>query len=392
MILKNANIHTMESKDYDKGYIKIENGLITEIGSMEDYKSGSDKEVDLSGLDVYPGFIDAHSHIGLMEDSLGFEGEDINESTDPVTPQLRVIDGINPMDECFKEALEGGVTAVAVSPGSANPIAGQISVFRTYGKRIDKMVIKSPIAIKFALGENPKNTYKDSEQSPITRMATAGIIYETLNKAKRYYEDKQRHKENKDEYDKPEYDAKLEALVPLIRGEIKAHFHAHRADDIFTALRISKEFNIEPVIVHATQGHLIADELKNENVDIFSGPFLSERSKPELKGLTPESPGIMSKEGIKLSIVTDHSVIPEQYLTLCAALAVREGMDEEEALKAITLYPSLSLGVYDKIGSLKEGKYADIVVYNGTPLDFKNKPIMVMVEGNVVYDRLKEKK
>ncbi len=390
MKLINAKIHTMDDNDtvIKNGYIVISEGKITEVGEMENNTNNTDDVIDIQGLNIYPGFIDAHTHLGIFGDSVDFEGADGNEDTDPITPQLRVTDGINPLDGYFQEAVRGGVTTVMVSPGSTNPIAGQIAAVKTYGKRIDHMIIKDPAAIKFALGENPKSTYNDKGQSPITRMAIASLIRETLTKAKKYYSDKMLFLQNNSKYDMPEYDAKYEALIPLFKKEIPAHFHAHRADDIFTALRLAEEFDINAVIVHATDGHLIYEELKDECVGILSGPILTDRSKPELKNLTPASPGILSKNDIPTAIITDHPEIPIQYLPLCAAVAVREGMHESAALKSITINAAKICGIADRVGSVENGKDADLVIFNGEPLDIKNKPVSVIINGKIVYDFL----
>ncbi len=382
----NAEIYTMDNTDtvIKNGYIKYHNGKITEIGEMSQLDKKDDDAINVEGRRVYPGFIDAHTHLGMFEDSLTFEGDDGNEDTDPISPQLRAIDAINPMDRYFDEAVSAGVTTVLTGPGSANPIAGQIAAIKTYGKCIDKMIVKAPVAIKFALGENPKTVYNDKDQSPVTRMATASLIRETLTKAKRYYRDKKNFLADSENYDCPEYDIKYETLIPLFEKKIPAHFHAHRADDIFTAIRISKEFDIESVIVHATEGHLICDELLEENISVMSGPFMTDRSKPELKNLTPKSPSIMSSKGIHTAIITDHPETPIQYLALCAAVAVREGMDKVQALKSITTVPAQICGIADRVGSLEAGKDADMVVFDGDPLDIMNKPAAVFENGRLI--------
>lgn len=385
MLLINANIYTMGPLGYiENGFIKIKGNKIEQVGSMSDLNS-SDKEIfDMQGKFLYPGFIDAHSHLGMVEDGLTFEGDDVNEATGPITPNLRAIDAINPMDRCFSEAIESGVTAVVTGPGSSNPIAGQMIAIKTYGTRVDDMVIKDPVSMKFSLGENPKNTFNERNQSPSTRMAVASLIREQLFKAKKYLLEKDKFYENTEENEEPEFDVKCEALIPLLRGEIPAHFHAHRSDDIFTAIRISKECGIKYVIIHCTEGHLIADELKKEETKVLSGPFLSDRSKPELVNLTPKTPGVLAKKGVKTSIVTDHPVTPIQYLPVCASLAVREGMDPFEALKAITINAAEIAGIDDRVGSIEESKDADILVFENDALDFKSKPVMIFFEGKKI--------
>ncbi|MCL2486913.1 MAG: amidohydrolase, partial [Oscillospiraceae bacterium] len=346
--------------------------------------------IDLAEKSIYPGFIDAHTHLGMWEDSLGFEGDDGNEESDPATPHLRAIDAVNSFDLCFHEALAAGVTTVVTGPGSANPIAGQLICLKTLGGRIDPLVIKSPVAMKMALGENPKSVYHAKHEAPYTRMATAAIIREQLRLAQRYLADLEKS-EREEEADPPDYDIKLEALLPVLRCEIPVHIHAHRRDDIFTALRISEEFGLKCVIVHATEGHLASDELIKSGVPILSGPFLCDRSKPELRGLTPASAGIMSTAGVPLAIITDHPVTPVQYLPLCAGLAVREGMSHGDALRAITINPAKILGIDHRVGSLAVGKDADFSVFSADPLTLSAKPEMVVVNGGAVFNQIQKK-
>lgn len=385
MLMVHAKICTMEKTDYSDGFLRFQNGKITALGEMDTLLKEQEEElIDLGGLAVYPGFIDAHTHLGMWEDGLAFEGDDGNEETDPITPHLRAIDAVNPMDRCFSEAVEAGVTTVITGPGSANAIGGQLAALKTYGIRVDDMILREPVAIKFALGENPKAVYHGKNLAPNTRMATAALIREQLFKAQRYKEDKQKAAENVEEYDPPEYDAKCEALLPLLEGKIFAHFHTHRADDIFTALRLAAEFSIRFVIVHGTEGYLITEALAKEGVSVLAGPILCDRSKPELKNLTPKNPGLLSGAGIKTAIITDHPVIPLQYLPLCAALAVREGMDEKEALRAITINPARICGIDDRVGSLAVGKDADFTVFDQNPLSLSAKPKMVFCGGKKV--------
>lgn len=385
MVLINAQIYTMGPLGFIKnGFVKINGNIIENVGKMEELDIENEQVVDMKGKYLYPGFIDAHTHLGMVEDGLTFEGDDINEAVDPVTPNLRAIDAINPMDRCFSEALSAGVTAVITGPGSSNPIAGQMVAIKTYGTRIDNMIIKDPVSMKFSLGENPKNTFSEKSQSPSTRMAVAALIREQLSKARKYLLDKNEFFNDPDENEEPEFDAKNEALIPLLKREIPAHFHAHRSDDIFTAIRIAKEFNLDYVIIHCTEGHLIADELKRENTKVFSGPFLSDRSKPELVNLTPKTPGVLAKKGVKASIVTDHPVTPIQYLPVCASLAVREGMDAYEALKSITINAAEIAGIDNRVGSIEPMKDADILVFEHDALDFRSKPVEVFFEGKKV--------
>ncbi len=380
MILKNATIHTMNDNGdvIHNGYIATDGKVISKIGS--DW--GGDG-IDLGGADVYPGFIDAHSHLGLFTSGVGIEGEDFNEDSDPVTPQLNTADAIYPLDSSFGDAVKAGVTTSIVSPGSTNTIAGLISAIKTSGKRIDDMLIKS-VGMKFSLGENPKMTYLDKDSAPVTRMAIAALIREALNKAKRYSEQKQKA-ENID--DEPEYDAKCEALIPLLKKEIKAHFHCHRADDIFTALRIAKEFDLDCVLIHCTEGHLIADELKEENAECVVGPLLCDRSKPELANLSEKNPAVLSSKGIKTAICTDHSEVPVQYLPLSVGIAIKNGMSFEDGLKSITSEAAKISGIYDRVGSLEVGKDADLVVFDSNPFEVMSSPLMVVTDGRIVYER-----
>ncbi len=382
MIIINAKIYTMESESpIENGYIRFDK-TIQEIGSMADYKPTDEEIYDATGKYVFPGFIDAHTHLGMFEDSMGFEGDDGNEESDPITPHLRAIDAINPNDRYFTEAKLAGITTVASGPGSANPISGQFCAIKTHGTVIDDMIIKAPVAMKFSFGENPKTVYHGKNQQPITRMATAALIRETLKKTQEYAENIQLAKDNPDDYDKPDYDAKLECLLPVLSGELPVKAHAHRADDIATALRIAKEFNLNMTIEHATEGHLMKEKLK----DVFCqlGPTLSDRSKPELKNMTFDTYHILAEQGTPVSVITDHPVIPINYLPLCAALAVKHGMNETDAIKSITINPAKSLRIDDKVGSLKLGKDADIVIFDQYPLELMAKAEAVFINGNKI--------
>lgn len=382
MIIFNGKILPMEGEIVENGFVSWENGVITGIGPMENLP----EDAAVTGLDahggwVLPGLVDAHTHLGLFEDSLGFEGEDGNEDTDPVTPQLRVIDGINPMERSFAEARQAGVTCCVVSPGSCNPIAGQIAAIKTAGRRIDDMIVKAPCAMKFALGENPKSCYNDKDEAPVTRMATAALIRETLYKAKEYAAQKQRAEEPADA---PEYDAKMEALLPVLDGSCQAHFHAHRADDIFTALRIAKEFSLKLVILHGTEAHLVADILAEEQVPICSGPILTDRSKPELHHLTEQSPALLTEAGIPTAIITDHPETPLKHYMRCAVAAVQAGMQPMDALRAMTIVPAQIIGLQGRVGSLRAGKDADLFVTDGDPFDYRTKVTAVFIDGRQV--------
>lgn len=383
MKIYNVQIKTMEKRrSIENGWIEIENGKIIAVEEGSPDVVGTE-DLDGQGKLLIPGFIDAHTHLGIIENGIDFEGDDCNEATDPFTPQLRTIDGINPMDRCFEEAYKRGITSAVVAPGSANPCGGEIIAVKTYGRRVDDMIIK-PVGIKFALGENPKRVYNDRDETPVTRMATAALIREGLTKAKRYLADIDAYEIDKENNDMPEFDLKNHALIPLLRREISAHFHCHRADDMFTAVRIAKEFDLKLVIVHATEGHLIADILGTEKLSAISGPVICDRCKPEMKGLELKNTAELVKNGVKTSICTDHPVIPIQYLPASAAMAVKGGLDSDIALEAITINAAEIAGIDDTTGSIAVGKDADLQLYCGDPLDIMNDPELVMINGKVL--------
>lgn len=392
MLFVHANLVTMEPGADDfvtihDGFLQTEKDKISALGKMENCPAAKDGEevIDLAGKSIYPGFIDAHCHMGLAEEGLNFEGDDLNEITCPLTPNLRGIDAINPLNKSFEEALSAAVTTVVTGPGSANPIGGQFAAIKTYGKKVDRMIVKEPVAMKFALGENPKNCYNDKSETPMTRMATAALIREQLEKAKRYSEDLLDAQEDESgETDPPDFDAKCDALLPVIRKELKAHFHCHRADDIFTAIRIAKEFDLDYVLVHCTEGHLIAEELAEEGAKAITGPLMTTRSKPELQNATDANPGILSHNGVTCAICTDYNVMPIGLLPICAGMAVREGMDYMQALAAITIHAAQIVGIEDRVGSLKVGKDADLAVFSSDPLTLSAKPEIVLVNGKIV--------
>ncbi len=381
MYIYNAKIFTMEDDIIDNGYIEIQDGKIVGISKGTPTEI-SDEDINALGKNVYPGFIDAHTHLGIIEDSIGFEGDDCNEETDPVTPQLRVIDGINPFDKCFQEAVDAGITCVLTSPGSANTICGEISAIKTFGRRIDDMVIKN-VAMKFALGENPKTVYNDKSETPVTRMATVALIREALFKAKKYKDDLDRSITD-EEYDAPEYDMKCEALLPLLNKQVSAHFHCHRADDIFTAIRICKEFDIECVLVHATEGHKIADIIAKENIKAIVGPVICDRSKPEMKNLDTKNAGVLVNEGVQIALCTDHPVIPVQYLFMSGAISIKNGLSQQKALEAITINSARICNIDDRVGSISIGKDADLCIIDGDPFDIMSSPLAVIINGQVV--------
>lgn len=386
-IIKNAFLHTCESGDIENGYICFEDSVITEVGNMKDFNASryaGAQITDAQSAHAAPGFIDAHCHIGMWEDSMDFEGADGNEDTDPITPHLRAVDAVNPFDRCFSDALRAGITTVVTGPGSANVIGGQFAALKTYGHSVDTMLLKAPLAIKFALGENPKSTYHAKNQMPATRMGTAALLRETLFKAQEYRQAKHDYEISPEDNDKPDFDIKLEALLPLLDKKIPAKVHAHRADDIMSAIRIAKEFDINITLEHVTEGALICDILKNEHLPLMVGPALCERCKIELRNLGFENYKILSEAGLEIAIITDHPVVPIEYLPLCAALAVKNGMDKDAALRAITINAAKNCGIEERVGSLKPGKDADIVLFDRHPIDFYANIRAVLVSGNKV--------
>lgn len=383
MVLINGKIKPMSSPDIENGYIIIENGKIAKVDKMENYSTNPDLEViDLKGKLVIPGYIDAHTHLGMSEDGVGDEGEDINEMSEPCTPQIRSLDAIDPMDATMEDAWRAGVTTIIASPGSANPIAGQITALKTYGRRVDDMVIKEPFAMKFSLGENPKGVYGENEEQPMSRMATAAIIRENLAKTVRYIEEKESAKENDDR--PPELDFKLEALEPVLKGEIAAHFHAHRAYDLITAIRIAKEFSLEYTLIHCTEGHRIADILAEENAKVVIGPIFGTRSKPELSRQTIKNCSVLVDAGLDIAISSDHPEVQIELLPISAALVANNGISEEDALKSLTYNAAKAVGLEKRIGSIAAGLDADLLVFDINPLDVKAKPCMVYIDGNKV--------
>ena len=386
MLIINGAVHTMDGPVIKNGYVAIKGSKIARVGPMEDCPKSWEGEVfDAQGEHICPGFIDAHCHLGMFGDALGFESDDGNEETDPCTPHLRAIDGVNPLDRCFSEARAAGVTTVLTGPGSANPVSGQFAALKTDGRWVDAMVVRAPAAMKLALGENPKQVYHDRDETPVTRMATAAIIRENLRKAVEYGEKMDRAARDEDA-DPPDYDAKLEALLPVVRGELPVHIHAHRADDIATGVRIAREFGLRCVIVHGTEGHLIPDLLAREKIPVITGPALGDRSKPELANMTLENPALLRRAGVEVAICTDHPETPIALLPFCAAMAARAGMDEEEALAAITINAACIAGAGDRLGSLSPGKDADIVVMDGHPFHWRSRAVHVLLDGRELED------
>ena len=389
MLVYNGKIITMAGETFENGFVRMDGDKITLVGQDDNLLISDADAVDLEGGVVLPGFVDGHSHMGMWEDALGFEGADGNEDTDPITPHLRGIDGVNPLDRCFEEAMCAGITTVITGPGSSNPIGGQLLAMKTYGGCVDARAVKAPVAMKFALGENPKNAFHEKDQTPITRMATAAVIREALFKARRYMQDKQ-HAATDEDGTPPDFDMKLEALIPVLQRTLPVHFHCHRADDIYTAVRIAKEFSLRACLIHCTEGYMIRDTLSQLHMDVICGPVIGDRSKPELKNATPKNPGLLAASGCRVALCTDHPELPIQYLPLSAAVCIGEGMPEYEALKAITITPAEICGIADRVGSIRSGNDADLVIYDK---DFRlgmDKPKMVVAGGKVVFKREKK--
>lgn len=386
MLILNGIIHTMDGETIDSGFVQVKGTQIQAVGHMSQLPPGAelDQVIDARGGHVLPGLLDIHCHLGLYGTGTGWEGDDLNEATNPCTPQLRALDGVNPLDPDFREARRAGVTCVLTGPGSTNPISGQSVLLKTSGRIADQMVVRSPAAMKFALGENPKGAYRKGP-GPMTRMATAALIRENLTKAMDYQLKWERAQASQEE-DEPDFDPRLDALRPVMAGKLPAHFHAHRADDMVTAVRLAREFGLECVLVHGTEGHRIADWLARESIPVITGPSLTHRSKPELANLTMENTAILARAGVQVAICTDHPEIPIQYLPLCAVLAARAGMDEEEALAAVTINAACIAGVGDRLGSLTQGKDADIVVMDGHPFDWRSRVTHVLIDGQEVTE------
>ncbi len=386
MKIYNVKINTMDSgRIIEKGWVEIVDGKITAVESG-DPRNISHEDTDGCGGLLIPGFIDAHCHLGIIENGIDFEGDDSNEATDPFMPQLRAIDGINPLDRCFSEAVERGITTAVISPGSADPCGGSIEAVKTYGRRIDDMRIRT-VGMKFALGENPKHVFNDRDETPVTRMGTSAAIREGLFKAKRYLAQLESYENDPDSCDEPEFDIKNHSLIPLLKKDIPAHFHCHRADDIFTALRIAGEFDIDVILVHATEGYLAADILGAEKVRVISGPVICDRCKPEMKGLDLKNTAELYKNGVKAAVCTDHPVIPIQYLPTSAAMAVKGGLTPQQALEAITVNAAEIVGIHDRVGMIRAGMDGDIQLYkNGDPLGLLSEPDLVMINGKTVKE------
>ncbi|MCI9435969.1 MAG: amidohydrolase [Lachnospiraceae bacterium] len=385
LCVRNGMIHDAIHEEAFRGDILVEDGKIKAIGRGLEIPE-STEVIDAEGLQVYPGFVEAHGHIGLDGYGIGYEGMDYNELNDIISPQMRGIDGVKPLDPALPMAAAAGVTCVCVGPGSANVLGGTFTTIKTVGKRVDDMVVRDGVAMKCAFGENPKRVYREKKDS--SRMTTAALMRETLFKAREYMEKKEAAGDDLSK--RPAFDIKMEALTPVMKREIPLKAHAHATEDIFTALRIAKEFGLKITLEHVTEGHLITEELAKENVPLAVGPTLTSASKFELRNKSWVTPGRLAAAGCQVSIITDSPVIPQEYLPLCAGLAVQAGMEPFAALQAITINPAKHAGIADRVGSLEVGKDADIVVTDGCPFEVSTKVKYVLIDGEQVDTLLQD--
>lgn len=377
-LIKNGKILTMAGKSYDNGCILIDGSKIAKIA--EHIEETTDMEViDAKGGWVMPGIIEAHCHVGITEEKKGVEGDDCNEMTNPITPFVRAIDGINTLDAAFDDAVRAGITSIMVGPGSANVVGGQFVFMKTKGRVIDELVLKHPAAMKVAFGENPKREYGGQQKMPCTRMAIAALLREEIFKAKQYLKKKESKAKDFEE------DFRLEPWIPVLKKEIPLKAHVHRADDILTAIRIAKEFDLDMTLDHCSEGYLIPEEVARSNYPAIVGPALTTRNKIEVQNVSFKTPGIIAKEGTKIAITTDHPVTPIQYLPKCAGLAVRDGLSLAEGLKAITINPAEICGVADRVGSLEVGKDADIAIFDDNPMQTLTHTLYTLINGEVAY-------
>lgn len=385
MILRAANVFLLEENGFVKKDIEISEGKIKRI---DDCINGECIE-NCEGMYITPGLIDAHSHIGMWEEGIGVEGADGNEMSSPVTPELRAIDGINPEDIAFKEALKGGVTTVSTGPGSTNVIGGQFLTIKINGNIIDDMVIKNPSAMKCAFGENPKKYFGQEGKPPFTRMGIASTLRTTLNQAQDYYS--RQVAAGEEILKKPIYDEKMENMIPVIKGELPLKVHVHRADDIMTAIRIAKEYGLSITLDHCTEGHIVKEKIKEAGFSAILGPTFGFKSKNEIINKTFKTAKILNDEGIKIAIMTDHPVNPQSSLVMWAALSVKEGLSEFDALKAITINPAEILGIDKRVGKIAQGMDADLAVWDKNPLDIQACIVKTYIEGKAVYESNGEK-
>ncbi len=384
--VKNARIITITQGIIEKGTILIENGKIAQVGIRVEIPEGTEI-IDASGLTVMPGLIDAHCHVGLLEQAIGWAGHDSDESSDPITPHVRALDGIkaNADEGGLEAALQEGITTIQILPGSVNVIGGTGAIVKTKKQAtVDDMVLVEPSGMKIAFGENPRKVYGERKQTPFSRMGVAGILRLWLHRAKDYMERKEMFKDNPEK--EPDYDLKLESLIPVLKREIPLRAHAHRADDFVTAVRIAEEFNLDISWEHGTEAHRVVDYVAEKEIPVFWGPGLNWRSKWETRERGFETLRKMYEAGVKFAIQTDADNGKIMFLPVNAALAVKYGLPEEEALKSITITPAELLGLGDRIGSIEQGKDADLRIISGDPLDVRTRVLMVLIDGEVVHE------
>lgn len=384
MIVQNGKILTMAGEIYENGFVEIKGKKIERVGSGNPFDNASSRDdvIDAKGGWVMPGIIEAHCHLGISGEKVGQEGNDCNETTEPITPYLRAIDGINPMDAAFHGAIQAGITSAMVGPGSSNVVGGQFAFIKSNGRCIDDMIVLQPAAMKVAFGENPKGNYSNQNKMPSSRMSIASLLREELLLAKQYQQAKKSALESGNGFDD---DFQYECWLPVLERKIPIKAHVHRADDILTAVRIAKEFNLTLTLDHCTEGHLIANEIKASGFPAIVGPSIASRRKPEVQYSDFKTAGVLARAGVKVAITTDHPVSLIQYLPICAGLAAREGLGVEEALRAITINAAEICNVSDRVGSLEAGKDADIAIFTGNPLEVFQKTLYTIIDGNIVY-------
>ncbi len=383
ILIKNGRVLTMAGETHDPGSLLIKDGKIFKVEKeIEVDQSELTEIIDASDCWVMPGLIESHCHIGITEEKKGLEGDDCNEMKDPITPYIRGLDAINPMDSAFHNAISSGITSMMIGPGSSNVVGGQWSFIKADGRCIDDMVVLSPAAMKVAFGENPKSNYNELGMIPTTRMTIAAMLREELFNARQYLKNKEDAEKSGE---KVEVDFKAECWVPVLKKQIPLKAHVHRADDILSAIRIAKEFDLDMTLDHCTEGHLIANEIKASGFPAIIGPTLASRNKIEVQNMDFKTAGILHKQGVKVAVCTDHPVSRIQYLPICAGFAAKEGLGIEEGLKALTINPAEICKVSHRVGSLEIGKDADIAIFSGNPMEVFTKCLFTIIDGEVIY-------
>ncbi|UED83975.1 amidohydrolase [Streptomyces profundus] len=381
--IRSGYVVPVDGAPIDGGTVLVVDGRIAAVGPDAEVEVPDGvRTVDAAGRWVLPGFVEAHGHIGVHEEGEGWAGNDTNEMTDPNGARMRALDAINPADVGFGDALAGGVTSAVIKPGSGNPIGGQTVAVKCWGRTVDDMLVRQPVSVKSALGENPKRVYGDKKTLPSTRQGVAAVIRDAFTQAQDY----RARKAHAEEEGKPfERDLTSETLLRVLDGSLPWCQHSHRADDIATAMRLADEFGYRLVINHATEGHLLADDIARRDIPVITGPLFTTRSKVELRERTLANPGILDRAGVKVAITTDHPVVPINFLVHQVTLSVKEGLDRDRALATITTNPAEILGLDDRVGALRPGLDGDVVIWSGDPLDVMSRALTVFVEGREVY-------